>query len=133
MSWAYRALDSGNYYGTKLTILKPGPGPNAGLVRYIMLNGREMDRVQLPLPISIAAGEPYRVRVKVSGDHFMTSVNGQVISAWSDQRLHRGGVGFFNEEGESSTLKWVSLSERDSLLGKVVAYFSLLRMPMLEE
>ena len=129
MGWAYRALDSGNFYGTKLTIMKQGPGPNAGLVRFVMLNGREMDRVQLPLPLTLATGESYRVRVNVLGDHFITSVNGQVISSWSDQRLHRGGVGFFSDEGESSTLKWVSLSERDSVLGKVLAYFSLIQIP----
>jgi hypothetical protein len=133
MGWAYRALDSGNFYGTKLTIMKQGPGTNAGLVRFVMLNGHEMDRVQLPLPLTLATGESYRVRVNVLGDHFITSVNGQVISSWSDQRLHRGGVGFFSDEGESATLKWVSLSERDSVLGKVLAYFSLIRMPLLEE
>jgi hypothetical protein len=133
MGWAYRALDGGNYYGTKLTILKSGPGPNAGLVRYVMLNGRELDRVHLPLPINLTTGEPYRVRVKVRGDHFITSVNGQVISSWSDQRLRRGGVGFFTDEGESATVKWVSLSERDSLLGRVLAYFSLIRPPLIDE
>lgn len=132
MGWAYRALDAGNFYGTKLTILKPGPGPNAGLVRFVMLNGRELDKIQLPLPITLTAGENYRVRVRVSGDHFITSVNGQVISSWSDQRIRRGGVGFFNDDGESSLVKWVSLSERDSLLGRVTAYFSLIRMPLLE-
>lgn len=132
LDWAYRALDSGNFYGTKLAILKSGPGPNAGLVRFVKLNGREMDRVQLPLPLSLTPGEPYRVRVSVIGERFVTSVNGQVISSWSDQRLHRGGVGFFSEDGESATLKWVSLSERDSVLGRVLAYFSLIRMPLLE-
>ena len=129
MGWAYRATDPSNYYGTKLTITKTGPGPNAGLVRYVMMNGRELDRVQMPLPLTLNAGEAYRVRVRVRGDHFITSVNGQIISAWSDRRLKRGGVGFFTEEGESATVKWVSVSERDSLLGRVLAYFSLIQPP----
>jgi hypothetical protein len=133
MSWAYRALDSGNYYGTKLTILKNGGGPNAGLVRFVMLNGRELDRVQLPLPLTLTPGEACRVRVAVKDDRFVTSVNGQVISSWSDRRIHRGGVGFFNDDGESSTVKWVSLSERDSLLGRVLSYFSLLYMPLIQQ
>jgi hypothetical protein len=132
LDWAYRALDAGNFYGTKLTILRSGPGPNAGLIRFVKLNGREMDRVELPVPLSLATNEPYRVRVSVVGDRFVTSVNGQVISSWSDQRLQHGGVGFFSDEGESATLKWVSVSDRDSLLGRVVAYFSLIRMPLLE-
>lgn len=133
MGWAYRAMDAGNYYGTKLTILRAGPGPNVGLTRFVMLNGREAEKVQLPLPLSLTAGESYRVRVNVHGDRFLTSVNGQVISSWSDQRIRRGGVGFFSDEGESATVKWVSLSERDSLLGRVLSYFSLIRMPLLEQ
>ena len=40
LSWAFRATDSDNYYATKLVITKPGPLPNAGLVRYAMVNGR---------------------------------------------------------------------------------------------
>lgn len=132
MGWAYRAMDGGNYYATKLTILKAGSVPNAGLVRYVMLNGRESDRTLMPVPLTIAQGEAYRVRMSVVNDRFVTSVNGQVISSWSDQRLHRGGVGFFSDDGESATVKWVSLSERDSLLGRVLAYFSLIRMPLLE-
>jgi hypothetical protein len=130
MGWAYRALDGGNYYGTKLTILKGGPGPNTSLTRYVRLNGRDYDRVHLPLPLHLKAGEPYRVRVYVKADRFVTFVNGQVISSWSDRRLNRGGVGFFSDEGESATVKWVSLAERDSLLGRVVAYFSLIRLPL---
>lgn len=132
MGWAYRATDAGNFYGTKLSILRPGPGPNASLTRFIMMNGKETERVQMPLPITLSAGETCRVRLSVRGDRFLTSVNGQVISFWSDQRFRRGGVGFFNEEGESATLKWVNLSERDSLLGQVLSYFSLLRMPVIE-
>ena len=41
MSWAFRASDAKNYYATKIMITKPGPLPNAGLVRYVMMNGRE--------------------------------------------------------------------------------------------
>jgi hypothetical protein len=131
MGWAYRALDSGNYYGTKLTILRPGTGINAGLVRYVVMNGREQERASLPIPVNLTPGASYRVRVNVLGDRFVTTLNGQVISSWSDRRLRRGGVGFFNDDGES-TVSWVSLSERDSLLGRVVAYFSLIRIPLPE-
>lgn len=130
MAWAYRALDSDNYYGTKLTILRAGSGPNTSLTRYVRLNGRDFDRVHLPLPLTLKPGEPYRVRMNVKEDRFVTFVNGQVISSWSDRRLRRGGVGFFSDDGESATVKWISLAERDSLLGQVVAYFSLIRLPL---
>jgi hypothetical protein len=129
MDWAFRASDVKNYYGTKLVITKPGPLPNAGLIRFVVLDGRERERVELPLPLTLERGTDYRVRVSVRGSRFLTSVNGQLVSSWTDNRLSRGGVGFFSEDGESSLLKWVSVSERDSFIGRIVSHFSLIAFP----
>jgi hypothetical protein len=129
LDWAFRAADLHNYYATKLVITRPGPLPNAGLIRFIVLDGRERDRVELPLPLTLDPGVDYRVRVSVRGDHFLTSVNGQLISSWMDSRISRGGVGFFSEDGESALLKWVSVSERDSFLARVASHFSLITVP----
>jgi hypothetical protein len=129
MDWAFRAPDLRNYYATKLVITKPGPLPNAGLVRFVVLDGRERERVELPLPLTLERGTDYRVRVSVRGDHFLTSVNGQLVSSWTDSRLSRGGIGFFTEDGESSLVKWVSVSERDSFLARLVSHFSLISFP----
>ena len=129
MDWAFRATDTRNYYATKLAITRPGPLPNAGLVRFVVLDGRERERVELPLPLTLERGVDYRVRVSVQDNRFLTSVNGQLVSSWSDNRIPRGGVGFFSEDGESSMLKWVTVSERDSMLGRFVAYFSLISFP----
>jgi hypothetical protein len=129
LSWAFRASDAKNYYATKILITKPGPLPNAGLVRYVMMNGREFDRVTLPIPVILERGGNYKVRVSVQDDRFITYLNGQVISSWSDKRLHRGGVGFFSDEDDPQKVDWVSLSERDSFLGRVLAHFSLIVMP----
>ncbi len=129
LSWAFRAGDARNYYATKVMIVKPGPLPNAALVRYVMMNGREWDRVQLPIPVTLERGGNYRVRVSVQDDRFITYLNGQVISSWSDARLHRGGVGFFADDDDPQKVAWVSLSERDSFLGKMLAHFSLVVMP----
>ena len=129
VDWAFRAPDLQNYYATKLVITKPGPLPNAGLVRFVVLDGRERERVELPLPLTLDRGVDYRVRVSVRGDRFLTSVNGQLVSSWTDNRLSRGGIGFFSEDGESSVLKWVSLSERDSFLARLASHFSLISFP----
>jgi hypothetical protein len=129
LSWAFRAADERNYYATKIMITKPGPLPNAGLVRYVVMDGREWDRVQLPLPLTLARGDSYRVRVSVQNDRFITYLNGQVISSWSDKRLHHGGIGFFEDVDDPQKVAWVNLSERDSLMGRILAYFSLLVMP----
>jgi len=129
LSWAFRASDAKNYYATKIMITKPGPLPNAALVRYVMMNGREFDSVHLPIPVTLERGGSYKVRVSVQDDRFITYLNGQVISSWSDKKLHRGGVGFFSDEDDPQKVAWVSLSERDSFLGKVLAHFSLIVMP----
>jgi len=129
LSWAFRAADAKNYYATKIMITKPGPLPNAGLVRYVMMNGRQWDSVTLPIPVTLERGGSYKIRVSVQDDRFITYLNGQVISSWSDKRLHRGGVGFFSDEDDPQKVDWVSLSERDSFLGRVLAHFSMIVMP----
>jgi hypothetical protein len=129
MDWAFRAADLHNYYATKLVMTHPGPLPNAGLVRFVVLDGRERERVELPLPLTLERGVDYKVRVSVRGNRFLTSVNGQLISSWMDSRISRGGVGFFSEDGESSVLKWVSVSERDSFLARMASHFSLITFP----
>jgi hypothetical protein len=130
MNWAFRATDSRNYYASKLSINRSASGsgaPNAGITRYAMLNGMEVDRMRLPLPISLERGRPYRVRLSVQGSRFITSVNGRTVSSWSDSRISKGGVGFFSEEGESATVRWVSLSERDSTLGRLLSHFAVIQ------
>jgi len=129
LSWAFRATDSANYYATKVSITRPGPLPNASLVRYVMLNGHEYDRVQLPLPVTLERGGNYKVRVSVQDDRFITFLNGQVISSWNDKRLRHGGVGFFSDSDDEQQVAWVSLSERDSFLGRMLAHFSLFFIP----
>lgn len=129
MNWAFRAADLHNYYATKLFVAHPGAGPNAGLVRYVVLDGRERERIELPLPLTIDRGVDYRVHVSVRGNHFLTSVNGQLVSSWTDNLLSRGGVGFFSDNGESSLLKWVTVSERDSVLARIASHFTLITFP----
>jgi hypothetical protein len=129
LSWAFRASENGDHYGAKLAILKPGPLPNAGLIRYSLVDGREWDRVQLPVPVTLERGANYRIRVTVQDDHFITYLNGRVISSWTDNRIQRGGVGFFDDPDDPQQIAWVSLSERDSFLGRMLAHFSLLIAP----
>jgi len=129
LSWAYRASENGDHYGAKLSIIRPGPLPNAGLLRYSMVNGHESDRLQLPVPATLERGGQYRIRLTVQDDHFITYLNGQMISSWTDDRLRHGGVGFFDDPDDPQKISWVSLSERDSFLGRMLAHFSLLVVP----
>ena len=130
MSWAFRAPDLHNYYASKLTISGPASQPTAGLVRFVVLAGRECERVELPIPMTLARGVDYHIHLTVRGTRFLTSVNGQLVSSWNDSRLHMGGVGFFSEDGDESAVKWATLSERDSALARIASYFSLIEFPM---
>lgn len=129
LSWAFRASNAANYYAAKIVITKPGPLPNAGLIHYAMLNGRETDRVQLPLPVTLERGGKYMVRVSVQDDRFVTYLNGQAVSSWTDKRLARGGVGFFSDDDGEQRVSWVNLSERDSIMGRMLSHFSLFTLP----
>jgi len=129
LSWAFRAADGNNYYATKLVIARPGADHNAGLVRYAIVDGRETGAVRLPLPLSLQRGVDYRVRMTVQDDHFVTYLNGQVISSWTDSVLKRGGVGFFEDQNDPQSVSWVNVSERDSFMGRMLAHFSLFVIP----
>lgn len=122
MSWAFRAPDLRNYYATKIVVRKTAGLSSADIVRYSVLNGAERDRQRLPLPISIRPDTLYHVQMSIRGNQFVTSVNGQVVDTWSDSRIKRGGIGFFNERGESSSIHWVDVrEEREGIFSRLFA------------
>jgi hypothetical protein len=129
LSWAVRASDQNNYYATKLVITKQGPSPNASLVHYTMMDGREYDSHTEPALVTLEKGRDYRLRVSVQDDRFNTYLDGQLIGHWTNPRLHRGGVGFFVDDQDPQQVSWVSVSERDSFLGRMLAHFSLFVIP----
>lgn len=120
LGWAFRATDLKNYYAAKITV-SGRDGQRAEIERFVVMAGKEYDRVRLPIPVSIRTDTLYRVRVRVKGDQFSTSVDGQVIDTWRDRRLRKGGVGFFAERGEQATIRWVSLSEPDGFFSRLLA------------
>jgi len=124
LGWVFRASDLNNYYAMKITIAKPGPLPLAAIVRYTVVDGAAVDRVQLPLPLSIRNDTLYRVETSAVQDRFTTSINGQVVDTFFDRRHPSGGVGLFSGPGESSRVLWVRVAEQDDLLGRLCAYFS---------
>jgi len=124
LSWAFRASGVRNYYAMKIAITRPGPIPQAAIVRYAVVNGVAADRVQSPLPFDIRADTFYHIQTTAYGDRFVTWVNGRIVDAFSDQRHPSGGVGLFTEPGEASHILWVRVADRDDLLGRVCAYFS---------
>jgi hypothetical protein len=122
LSWVFRAADVKNYYAARLEITRGGPLPTVELVRYAVINGRVSARKSIPLPMQARLDTIYRVRVDVRGSDYVTTVQGQVVDVFSDDRLLRGGVGFFSEPGEDARLRWLEVAHQYDMLGRLCAY-----------
>jgi hypothetical protein len=120
LSVALRASDLRNYQAAKLVVVKPGPLPSLAFVHYPVINGVEGPRTQTPpLTMEVRADTLYKVQMDVEGDHFLVTVNGQFVAAWSDGRLKSGGVGFFTEKGEQARLIGVHVIDNEDFLGRL--------------
>lgn len=119
--WVYRAQDTRNYYAGKLVVVRPGPLPQIALQQYRVVNGKELDRRQVAIPISARNETVYRVRVDVEGHNFTTSVLGQVVDTYSDRTHAKGGVGLFASRGEAGRVRWVEVSHQYDMIGRLCA------------
>lgn len=127
LGWAYRAKDSRNYYANKIVITKPGPLPTANLVRYAMVNGIQRNHSSTPLNMTLRRDTLYKVQMTVKGADFSTAVNGQMVETWSDESLRTGGVGFFADNGEVASLRYVQLTDKDTVIGRFLSYLGFMR------
>jgi hypothetical protein len=119
IAWAFRAADLQNYYATELTITRDGTPPEVTLVRYQVVGGQESERVRIPIHTGLQSGRPFRIEEDVTGSSFTTSVEGEVVDSWGDDRLRAGGVGFFGSPGDRPSLYWIKVSNNDDFWGKV--------------
>jgi hypothetical protein len=119
MGWVFRAADNQNYYAMKLDVTQPGPRPLVALVRYQVIDGKKESRGETPLQVMMHNNQPYRVEVDVKGNTFLTSIEGQLVDSWSDDRLKSGGVGFFTEGSEKARLYWMKITKNSDFLGKL--------------
>jgi len=126
LGWAFRASSRENYYGARVEIVKQSNPPLANVVHYAVYRGRQEQRVELPLPLSIHRGEQYDVAVNIRGNRFVTSINGQVVDTWTDNRLRAGGVGFFTEKGDVASIRSVNVSSDRSLWDRLFSSFILM-------
>jgi len=124
LGWAFRAKDENNYYVAKLTISRPGPLPMVDLIHYPVMNGREGAKIRVALPFAVRNDTLYKVEMSVRDNQFRASVNGHVVDSWSDTNLVAGGVGFVTGKGEASRVRWIRVSDRDDVLGRVCSFLS---------
>jgi hypothetical protein len=122
LTWVFRAADLKNYYAARLEVTRGGPLPTVELVRWAVINGRAGPRKAVPLPMQVYADTLFRVKVDVSGTDFVTTVQGQIVDVFSDDRIARGGVGFYSESSEDARLRWIEVSHQYDFLGRLCAY-----------
>jgi hypothetical protein len=119
VGWVFRAEDEQNYYAMKLAVTEPGPRPLVALVRYAVVDGKRESHGETPLSVMMHNNRPYRVSVDVKGNRFLTSIEGQVVDSWSDDRLKSGGVGLFSEGSEKARVYWLKVTKNSDFLGKL--------------
>jgi hypothetical protein len=124
VDWVVRARDSENYYALKFKIVQAGPRPSLALLRHPVIEGIPGQHVQTPLRLTVHASAPYRVTVDVTGNAFRVYIDGDEADYWTDDRLKTGGVGFFSEAGERSSIYWVKVASQDDILGAICGWLS---------
>lgn len=124
LGWVVRAPNHNNYYASKLTIPERGGHSRPEIVRFSVIQGQESRRQHFPIPISIDKGEFYEYEVRAVGDRIMTIVGGRVVDQWRDARFRTGGVGFFTERGDKSSIRWAKLQEGESMADKLRRYLT---------
>lgn len=124
LGFAFRIQDLKNYYAVKLAFVRGGPQTVVHLIRYSVVDGREVERVVRPLPRPIPNNSLYKVHLDVNGPDFTLIAEGQMVDYWSDGRFRQGGVGFFCAKGERAKLRWVEVKHQDDVLGRICGLFA---------
>ncbi len=121
MGWVFRSLDLNNYYAGRLVITRPGPVPTVSLERYAVIEGRKMKSQFIPVPITHRGDSIFTISVDVAGNSFTTSVQGQIVDSFTDDKFKFGGVGLFSGRGEESRVFRVSLTHNNDAFGRLCA------------
>jgi hypothetical protein len=124
VGWAVRARDDKNYHAMKFTVIQAGLRPVIAMVHYNVIDGVAGRKVQIPLNVMVHNNKPIQVAVSVTGNHLVTSVDGEAVDTFINDVLPTGGVGFFSEAGERARLYWTKVTKNDDWLGHVCAFLS---------
>jgi hypothetical protein len=125
VGFAIRAVDEKNYQAVKLVTLKAGPLPTVAIQRFAVIDGKEVNRKQTILPLTVSADTVYRVSVDVNGDSFTLMVQGRVVDFWSEEQLKAGGAGFFSAKGDQALIQNIRMSHQTDTIGKLFAALAL--------
>jgi hypothetical protein len=105
LGWVFRASDARNYYAMKLEIVTPGRDPVVVLKRFAVINGKDQDTMQIPLPATTRLDTLYKIRLEAQGPQFTTWISDRKADQWIDSRLSQGAIGLFNDGNERGVVK----------------------------
>jgi hypothetical protein len=80
LGWTFRSGDLNNYYGSKLAVTRSGQATRLEIVRFVMMDGRQHDRINCAAALGLTVHIP---RGSGKGSRFITSINGQVVNNWT--------------------------------------------------
>jgi hypothetical protein len=104
VGWVFRTRDSGNYYGAKLSLVQPGDSSAVAVEHFSVLGGIETPHSRKVT--ALMRSEPaVRIRMDASGPVFTLYVQGSPVDNWTDQRLPKGGFGFYEERGQQPVIQ----------------------------
>jgi hypothetical protein len=104
VGWVFRTRDSGNYYGAKLSLVTPGDSSAVAVEHFSVLGGIETPHARKVT--ALMRSEPaVRIRMDASGPVFTLYVQGSPVDNWTDQRLPKGGFGFYEERGQQTVVQ----------------------------
>jgi hypothetical protein len=121
IGWTVRTADAKNYHAMKLTVIEAGIRPFVALVHYDVVDGKSGHRTQTPLNVMVHNNAPIQFAVDVRGNRFVTSIDGEEVDSFVDNKPVAGGVGFFSDAGERARLYWMRVSRNDDFLGHICA------------
>jgi len=121
LGWVVRAPNHNNYYAAKLAVPERG---RPEIIRFSVIQGQESRRQHFPIPVNIDKEKFYSYEVRAVGDRILTMVGGRVVDQWRDARFRTGGVGFFSERGDKSSIRWAKLQEGESIADKIRSYLT---------
>ncbi len=130
LNWVFRAKDLSNYYVMRIVITRPGPMPEARLVQYAVIGGREQRHSVVPVPYPVRPDTMYLVRLDARGSDFSVYIQGQSVYNFTDSRLKEGGIGFYSPRGDRSYLRWVQINHQYDYVGRLCALLMPYREPL---
>jgi hypothetical protein len=104
VTWVYRAAGLNDYYMAALTGL---PGKGYAFTHRTVHRGKPGAASTAPVSILPNAKSAYLIRMRIAGNQFSVSIDGQLIETWTDTKLSTGGVGFMGAPEDRARIYWV--------------------------